>query len=262
MGAATDVTGGLFAGQYRWAIAYVRDADGQEGGAVSSDPVDIADGGILLTGLPQRDGYSINVYLTDANGDTLSFAGTTTTDSFSYLGTAQGLGVPCQRLDLSPAPAGILPVIWRNRALMAVGKVLLASLPYQPELYDVARDFKHFTDDITLIQPVADGVYVGTSKELAFLSGTQFDQLVYSKVVDAGVVMGSGVTVDGAKIKLGQGVGSGMAMVCIADKKVVAGFTGGSIYRLSGGLYQTNATEVAATFRVINGTPQYLAVIQ
>jgi hypothetical protein len=43
---------------------------------------------------------------------------------------------------------------------------------------------------------------------------------------------------------------------------LVAGFNGGNVARMTEGRYTTSATEVAATFRMNNGMPQYLAVPQ
>ena len=51
-------------------------------------------------------------------------------------------------------------------------------------------------------------------------------------------------------------------MICIADGEIVAGFDGGSVSHLSGNRYTTDVQEVAATFRKVNGIPQYIAVAQ
>src|SRR5690606_11148816 len=100
-----------------------------------------------------------------------------------------------------PAPAVSCLAEWGGRALVAVDNVLYASLPNNPELFNVRRDFKQFIDPITTVVPVDDGIYVGTEKELAFLSGAQFDNLAYRKVVDGAVLLGSGVSVRGELVK-------------------------------------------------------------
>ena len=262
MGAFTPTAGALDPGTYRYVLTYVRLTDGLEGGGEWSAPFEVDEGGILLMNLPQRTGYKINVYLTGANGDTAHFAGTTLTSSFSYLGKNDALVVPYATGRLDPAPAGRCLAFWRGRALVAQGKLLHASRPYQWELFDPLRDFKQFTADITLVQPVSDGIYVGTANELAFLDGTEFDKLTYRSRVDGAVVLGSGTAVRADKITVGEGRGKGDAMVCIADGVIVAGLEGGDVMRLSADRYATDATEVAATFREIDGVPQYIAVVQ
>ena len=262
IGALTPVVGELDAGEYRYQITYVRMSDGLEGGAAISHPVAVPDGGVLLTGLPSIDGHKINVYLTGANGDNAYLAGSTAGSTFSYLGKNDALVLPCKTGNLAPPPVCTVMAFWRGRVLMAVGNVLYASLPNQWELCDPRRDFKQFSASITLIQPVDDGVYVGTSDELAFLSGDRFDNLAYRQVIRGRVVLGSGVVVRGERVKQGAGMGQGAAMLCLADRHIVAGFNGGGIIRMTEGRYAVDHAEVAATFREVDGVPQYLAVVQ
>ena len=262
VGVASEVAGALDPGTYRYVLTYVRLSDGLEGGGDWSMPLDLAEGGILLMNLPQRAGYKINVYLTGANGDTAHLAGTTFTSSFSYLGKNDVLVTPYATDNLEPAPAGRCLAFWRGRALVADGNVLRASRTHQWELFDPQRDFKQLPAAITLIEPVNDGIYVGTTSGLAFLEGTEFDKLVYRSCIEGLVPLGSGVTARGDLIAVGEGRGKGDAMVCIADGVIVAGLEGGQVVRLSADRYATEATEVAATFREIDGIPQYIAVVQ
>lgn len=260
-GGVTQVAGQLFPGEYRYQLTYVRLSDGLEGGPVYSAPFDVQQGGILLTGLPELDGFGINIYLTSHNDDSAYLAGTTLTGAFSYLRKNDELVLPCRTEHIQPAPAGIALQFWRGRVLAAAGNILHASRPSQWEHFDPLRDFKQFSAPITLVQPVDSGVYVGTDHELAFLTGSDFDGLAYTQVVDGPVVLGSGVEVRGDRVRVGDGVGQGRAMVCIADGVIVAGFNSG-VQRLSDSRYHTSVHEVAAIFREVDGIPQYLAVPQ
>jgi hypothetical protein len=258
-----EVSGSLFAGDYQWQITYVRLSDSLEGGAAYSDaPVTLTMGGIVLTNLPTLAGYKINVYLTSANSEEAYFAGSTTNSMFSYTGQNKDLVRPCKTNWMFPAPVGTLSAMWRGRALVAVDDVLYASRHGQPELFDLRNDYKRFADPITLIQPVDEGLFVGTQTELAYLTGTKFNDLTYTKVVNGGVALGSGVTVRGEWLKRGDSVGSGQAMVCIADKYIVAGFSDGNVQPLTAGRYTSSVAEVAAAFRMRDGIPQYFAVAQ
>lgn len=261
LGALTDIAGDLDPGDYQYQLTYVRLSDGLEGAPLYSNPLPIADGGVFLSGLPVLAGHSINVYLTGANGDQAFLAGNTVNGVFSYIGKNDALTLPCRTGNLSPAPAGTVTAFWRGRVLTAVGNVLYASRTNAWESFDFRRDFKQFTSPITLIQPVDDGIYVGTTTELAFLSGTEFDKLAYRQVAGP-TVLGSGVAVRGELIQQGQGVGQGAAMVCIADNVLLAGFSGGLVIRMTEGRFTTAVTEVAATFRMLGRTPQYIAIPQ
>ena len=261
VGAATSVAGQLDPGAYQWQITHVRTSDGLESGAAfSTTPISLPDGGILLTGLPVLAGHRINVYLTGANGDKAFYAGTTLTASFSYLGKTSALTLPCHTEHLSPAPKGTICATWRGRALLAEGNVLHASRPHQPELFDLKRDFKQFTAPITMVQPVDDGIWVGTTKELAFLAGTQFDALQFTPRDVGPVVLGSGVSAPGEYVAQGQGTGQGEAMLCIAGGRIVSGFNGGLLLNVTRERYKTDAAEVCATFRITGGIPQYVAI--
>lgn len=262
VGAFTDIAGALFPGKYQYQVSYVRLADGQEGGTTHAAPIDIVEGGLFLSGLPTLAGHKINVYLTGADGDKAYLAGSTLSGAFSYIGKNDALTLPVRTEFLYPAPVGTITAVWRDRLLVAVGGVLYASMPHMPELFNLSRDFKQFPDDITLVQGVDDGLYIGTTTELAFLPGAEFDKLQYRQVIAGPVVLGSGVEVPGDKILVGQQTGDEPAMICIADQVLVAGFKGGVTTRLSEGTYRTSATEVAATFRVQAGIPQYIAVPQ
>ena len=261
-GDAIAIAGSLAKGLYQYRISYTRIADGLEGATLSALPVQLDEGGLFIGGLPVLDGHAINVYLSGHGGEGAYLAGTTQTAMFSYIGSNSALTVPCRTVGLAPAPVGTMMAFWRGRVLVAQGAVLWASMPNAWHLFDLRRDFKQLTAPITLVQPVDDGVYVGTERELMFLGGVEFDKLAYSQVLPGRVVPGSGVAVPGDKITLGNTLGSGSAMLCIADGGIVAGFNSGQIARLTEGKYRTTATEVAATFRVLDGIPQYMAVAQ
>lgn len=262
IGAFTDIAGSLHPGSYQYSLTHVRTSDGLEGGPAYSGLIEVASGGVFLSGLPVLADHSMNVYLTSHGGATGFFAGSTTVSTFVFSGQNKDLVLPCRTDFLSPAPVGTVSALWNGRVLVAVGDTLYASRHGQYELFDLRRDFKSFSGAITLIQPTESGVFVGTTKELAYLAGTQFDKLVYAQVIQAGVVLGSGVEVDGELIALGEGVGKGRAMVCIADRMLVAGFDGGLVSRLTEGRYVSSAAEVRATFRQVDGLPQYIAVVQ
>lgn len=261
-GHALAIAGKLAKGLYQYRISYTRLSDGLEGAPLSALPMQLDDGGLFINALPVREGHAINVYLSGHGGEGAYLAGSTQTAMFSYIGANSALTLPCRTVGMAPAPVGRAMAFWRSRVLVADGSVLWASMPGAWHLFDLRRDFKQFTAPITVVQPVDDGIYVGTEQELAFLGGVEFDKLAYQQAMPGRVVPGSGVAVPGDKMMLGNTLGSGSAMLCIADGGVVAGFNSGQIARLTEGRYRTEAAEVAATFRVLDGIPQYMAAVQ
>ena len=261
LGVPDTAFGALLPGKYRYHLTHVRLADRLEGPAISSEPFDVTQGGLRLDGLPERDGHAINVYLSGQDGEGAYLAGVHLGGAFEFGGANASLVLPCRTLGARPFPVGTFTGFWRGRVVVAQDNVLWASRANAPHLSDW-RDFKQFPSRITAVQPVDDGIYVGTDKDLVFLSGTTWDQLAFVPTQRGPVVPGSGVTAPGDRVKLGDGSGAGAAMLCIAGGEIVAGFGGGQTTSLTGNRYKSTATEVCATFRDVNGVPQYVAVPQ
>ena len=261
LGAPDHAFGQLDRGSYRYYLTAVRLSDGAESPAITSESITIDGGGLRLENLPVRPGHAIRVYLSGLDGEDAYLAGTTTGSTFEWGGTNSDLVLPCRTVGAQPFPVGTLTAFWRGRVLTAVGNTLWASRPMAPHLSDW-RDFKPLGAAITAIQPVDDGIYVGTAKDLIFLGGTTWDALAFRSTKRGPVVPGSGVAAPGDKLKLGDGTGGGDAMLCIAGGEIVAGFNGGQTTSLTANRYKTEATEVSATFREVDGIPQYVAVPQ
>lgn len=152
--------------------------------------------GLRLDGLPELEGHAVHVYLSDKDGEGAYLAGTAMGPSFEFTGSNAALVLPCRTLGAQSFPVGTITAFWRGRVLVAQGNVLWASRPMVPHLADW-RDFKPLPAPITAIQPVDDGVYVGTEQDLVFLAGTEWDQLAYVPTKRGPVVLGSGVSAPG-----------------------------------------------------------------
>lgn len=256
-----DAFGALHPGQYRYHLTHVRLTDRLEGPAVSSAPITIAHGGLRLDGLPVLDGHAINVYLSGQDGEGAYLAGVAAGSSFEYTDGNHALVLPCRTLGAQPFPVGTITAFWRGRVLVVQDNLLWASRPSAPHLSDWGG-FKQLPATITAVVPVNDGVYIGTTEDLVWLGGATWEQLTYAATQRGPVVPGSGVAAPGDRIKLSDGAGSGSAMLCIAGREIVAGFSGGQTTSLTDGRYRTTAAEVCATFREVGGVPQYVAVPQ
>lgn len=260
LGFADPAFGALTPGTYRYHLTHRRLSDGMESPAVSSEPVELLQGGLRLDGLRVLDGHELLVYLSTPDGTGAYLAGSATSATYEYGGNNSQLVLPCRTLGAVAFPVGTVTAFWRGRVLVALpGGLLAASRPMAPHLADWS-DFKQFQGEITAIQPVSDGVYVGTTQDLIFLSGTQWDQLAYVPTKRGAVVLGSGVEAPGNQLKYGDGTGQGLAMVCIAGGEVVAGFGGGQTQGLTEERYRTTVREVSAAWRDLHGIPQYMAV--
>ncbi len=264
-GTGAGASGGqLYAGKYFWGVRFVR-ADGLEGGVILSDAITLTAGQKLaLSDLPTLDGHITRVCLTHHDSGVLWRAGDVDEGetTFDYVGKVEQLVRQAENENTEPPPPGRLLAMWNGRAMVAVDNVLFPSKHLSPEHFDL-EDAKLFSATITLVQPVRGGVFVGTTHELVFLGGETWDRLAIDVRIPGPAVLGSGVTAPGEYVKRGDGVaGAGSCMLGIVGGHIVAGYPDGSAASLTLGVFTTDATEVAATFRVEGGIGQYIAIAQ
>lgn len=266
VGAVGKAAGDLYPGRYQYAVTHVRTLDGLEGGPLHAAAFTLAEGegSIVWTGLPAAPaGHTTNVYLSSHDGETLYLAASTSGTVATFTGANVDLQLPLKTDQCFPAPAGICIGYWRGRSLLASGNLLIASRPQQWELFDLSRDVKAFPADITMVMPVQDGIWVGTQSELAFLSGTAWDDLQAHHDRAGAVAFGSGVLVDGRLI--GSGEHPGPAALCIADGYLTAGYSDGAFQVLTDRVYRASGAEYVATLRRAGARgeiPQYVAIEQ
>lgn len=92
---------------------------------------------------------------------------------------------------LGPPPMASAITYWNGRIYMMSGNLVWATELYLYDYVDKTRGFYSFEDECTMIGAVADGVYVGTTGGMWFLSGTHAEGLKRARVMDSPVVPGS-----------------------------------------------------------------------
>lgn len=246
--------GNAAAGATPYWLTYSRHSDRLESAPLYGPPTSVD---ALITGLPQRDGYDINVYFA-LDGLTGFLAGSTSTDEFRFAGAPSALVNPCVTEHLVPPPPGRCMVRWKSRVLMASGKVVWATSPFQYEQTDARRDFVQMPDDITFIYGGDAGVWVGTTADLFFLRGDTFDGLVQEQVIGKPVLLGSGAATTFALLPKEKQPDIGGAF-CIVGGNVCACGDNGVPLVFAAAQYTTAMTEVIATVRIRDGVLQYMA---
>lgn len=104
-------------------------------------------------------------------------------DNSWVAGTYSG---PDSTKTVSDPPPGQVMTIWNGRMWIAYKSLLLHSEIFAYNWFDWARCATPFTERITLIKGVTDGLYVGTDTEIFFQQG---DRLI--KVADYGAILGA-----------------------------------------------------------------------
>jgi len=171
--------GGLTPGKYGVSITFVNDR-GEESGATPVQIIDLPQGGgIRMANLSQHLGWTVNVYTTSADGDILRWAAEfpAVFPAYAVAETAQGGEVETQFL--GPLPAGSI-IRWHNgRLFTAEGNALRFSEALRPHLHDPAHGVIPFSGNISFVEAVIDGLFVGDERGVWFLAGadpTKFEQ--------------------------------------------------------------------------------------
>lgn len=270
VGTATITTGTLPPGVYRWCVTHRRTSDGLESGPAYSGTATITTG-IALSSLPTLADHTLNVYITTANGTEHFYAGNTATSSFSLTTAVSRVRKCMTHYCKAPLSGGILPKFWRGRMLLAVGDTLYATKARTLHLFNVKEDGRRFGGTITMLEPVTNGIWVGTTEALYFLgTGNTFAELVMTRKIDGPVLLGSGAKVrGGALIRMGSN-GPGLAgdgndgALCIANRAITACYVDGSCNALTDQRYLVSSSITSVAASVIESGPlsQYIAIPQ
>jgi hypothetical protein len=148
---------------------------------------------------------------------------------------------------------------YNGRIYLADGPTLWATELYVYDYIDKTRTYVQFESDITALGEVSDGMYVGTTDAVYYLSGT-FGQLNRTKVLDAGVLPGSMIPVAAELIRPDDSQ-SRKAVVFMSETGFCMGLDSGIVRNTT----ETRmvfpvAQDVAAMYRKQDGVNQYVAV--
>lgn len=193
--------GGISAGNYAVTLTFTS-ASGEEGGAPPAQYVDVADGGGILVGAvpPSFDAVQARVYVSDANGTELFWAGSCAPGGSFMVGAGLRTKLLATQF-CEPFPAAKYLLATFGRLFGAVGRQLVWSQPMYYGLWRPTQNRLAVPDDITMVaSPVNQfmTLYVGTRHKVYRLStrrrmaeAESMETLTLSIAADAGVVPGS-----------------------------------------------------------------------
>lgn len=152
-----------------------------------------------------------------------------------------------------------------GRIYMASQKTLWATELYLYNYTDKTRNFLQFEETITMVGAVPDGLYIGTTAALWFLSGP-FGKMKREMVIDHGVIPGSMVKVCAdlvnPSVPLDQFSPDKNAIMFITTKGMCAGLVSGQVFNKSEtDVLLPDAISAAALFRKQDGVHQYIGVL-
>lgn len=149
---------------------------------------------------------------------------------------------------------------WFNgRIYLAADELLWATELYLYNVVDKTRNFLQFESPITGVGVVTDGMYVGTTDGVFFLSGP-LAQMQRIPVMDAGMVKGSVVELPADLVGV-EDNRSKNAVLFLTKSGLCAGFDSGVCYNLTQSkTVFPESDRAAALFRRQDGMNQYIGV--
>lgn len=249
--------GSLPAGTYGAAVAWLR--GGLESAPSTISFVELAEQGGLQVSLPMCLDPSVTgarLYLTRQNGGELQRAGDHPVGSPPIaLPLLPALGGASQFLHKSPMPTGRYLKLWRGRLLTARGNVLRFSEALAYHLHDERHGFVLMPQNITFVQPVDGGIWVGQVDHVAFLSGAQPDELVVQRRSTRAPVPGSAIEVKSEFVGGEASQGGSASALWLAENGYVLGSSGGAVSELHAGVMKgitaSSGTSVVLDRRVL-----------
>lgn len=226
----TALIGALSDARYLFALSFLK--NGIEG---SLSHTGVYEGGVgidfalLDSAAVLAEVDQVRVYLSTPNGMELYQAGDfDIAVAPSYLGDATELGVSADLEDFIPMPNGKLIRYFAGRLWVSLG----SSLVYSEEYHSMPRptNFIGFGERIENFGAVSDGLFVGTTDHIYFLSGTNPKEMNADEKANYGMIPGTLTTIDGRL--LGEGVNE-LVLMWASSRGICAGLPGGTILNLS-----------------------------
>lgn len=158
---------------------------------------------------------------------------------------------------------GHLIEFYNSRLYAAQGSKVYFSDATHPMVMDMRKNFLQFSDWITMLKSVKDGLYVGAGKNVWFLLGD--DPLleggfVYDKVSDSKALEGSAITIEGDDIGPG---GLGRTVMWVSEDGIYLGIPQGQVKEVTKGAYAvTDGEKGTAIYKWDRGYGQYLCLYE
>ena len=249
--------GSLDAGMYGIAISWLRGTLESAVSAMAS--VELHDGSAMQITFPMVFDATITgirLYLTKRNGGELGLAGVYKSDTVSVsIPLLPDLGRTSAFKYLSPMPTGKYLKYWRGRLLTAKANILRFSEPLAYHLHDERHGFVQMPQRITFVQPVEGGIWIGQVDHVAFLQGSQPNELVLIRRTAKAPIPNSAIMVDSDTVGSDISQGGGATALWLAENGYVLGTASGQIIELQAGVMKgitaKSATSVVLDRRLV-----------
>lgn len=205
-------------------------------------------GGIKLSGLPSRAGYTLRVYVTEPDGELLREAEEIPAIYPEYTVSRIPTGRTCDTMNLQPLGGGKYLTWYNGRLYFGREDSIRMSEPLRPNLTSPSSNALPTIGDVRFITPVADGIYYGDNRGVWFLKGGDPTKVTQTLVSPIKAFPGSGIRVPGSSFDDKISGGSQYVAVWLTQKGYVTGASGGQVTELHAGKLEINSTSGTSAF--------------
>lgn len=230
---AVAAGGNLPGGRYQFTATYLY-TNGRESGAMPAGYIDIDGGGFTVT-IPDSDDAQVLgkiLYCSSANGDTLYEVGavSATTQTMHFGDSSLRLQRPLTTQFYGAPPPATDVAIYRGRAYVAVGSLVLYSAPFGLELFR-GDEYFMLPGAVTLIAPAEDGLFIATDTETSWYSGADPESMTVVQRHDKGAIPG---TLSRIPVGMLKGMtGEFEVPAWLSGNGICAGLPGGQLFNMT-----------------------------
>ena len=261
--ASVSNSGGLFAGDYLVTQTAVL-PDGLESGAPEPVTVSVETGGGIDVTVPA--GATFNVYVTPANGSSkeLRFALQLPSGGSATIGVGDRGKLLESLFATKPYPGQILRS-HKGRLWIARGATIWVTSSNSPHWLFPATGYFQIEENITLLESVEDGLYIGTNNKTWFLRVTnpeEIKEMTMRQVSSVGAVSGTGLGEFPYDVFAGQDAQVKQCAWLDKEGYICVGKAGGIIVRPTKANYCAgNILSGVLGFRQYNGLRQFVVAL-
>ncbi len=258
---AASTGGGFAAGDYQVCLSYIM-LDGEESAPSNTLTISLAhDACLMLSGIKAAPAgaRAIRVYRSQQNGDVLYWSKDLAPMASSTVLNQDGvLGKMQEWRDASPVNPGTNIRSHAGRIYWIEGDRVGYTLPLAPGLTDLTNCYFWLGMEVTLLEPVEGGLFIGTAAGVWYVAGREPKQADMSQVWSHGAVKGT------AKVVPGSAFGNASPTVVFWDTHGVfcRASAGGTVSGITEGKLSVPAYDRGATlYREVDGIKQVISTM-
>ena len=230
---ATTSNGAMSAGTYKVATVYVDEFD-EEYGASETALIEVSEGqgfDVSVAGGWPTEAQDLRIFISQPNGEILYETATLSTPlTLSISPGILGRGREVETRDLKQPKPGKIVRYFNGRMYIARNDTVIFTEALRYGLTRPAQGIYMFASPVILLEPVADGVFVGTKEGIVFLRGMDPYDITQTNVLSHAPVPNAVTRVPGEFMESGD---SSVPVWWGEDGAMVAGQTGGQVVQLT-----------------------------